>query len=84
MAVGRPQKSAGDSFLTQHNGSDGQPSPDISVVIPAYCEDGNLQKLYNELLETLNTTISNWEIVIVDDGRRMVLGSRSGRCIDAT
>jgi polyisoprenyl-phosphate glycosyltransferase len=67
MALGPLQKSAGDSFVGQHNGSD-ERSPDVSVVIPAYCEDGNLQKLYDELLETLNTTASNWEIVIVDDG----------------
>ena len=46
----------------------GQAFPTVSIVIPAYCEDGNLQKLYDELLETLNTTASDWEIVIVDDG----------------
>ena len=43
-------------------------SPQISIVVPAYNEDGNLRHLYNELMEILPGLNKTWEIVFVDDG----------------
>jgi len=42
--------------------------PTVSIVIPAYCEAGNLSKLYEELAATLSVAEPSWEIIIVDDG----------------
>jgi len=42
--------------------------PLLSVVIPAYYEEGNLHRLYDELVAALDPTTSEWEIVFVDDG----------------
>jgi len=42
--------------------------PVLSVVIPAYHEEGNLQKLYSELVEALSSTGITWEVILVDDG----------------
>lgn len=42
--------------------------PLISVVIPAYCEEGNIPELYRLLTEHLDSLNKNWEIIIVDDG----------------
>jgi glycosyltransferase involved in cell wall biosynthesis len=42
----------------------------ISVVIPAYNEERNLEVLYAHLREVLNSTAgeSDWELVVIDDG----------------
>ena len=40
----------------------------ISIVIPAYNEDGNLRELYSELMKILPTLDKSWEIIFVDDG----------------
>ncbi len=42
--------------------------PLLSVVIPAYYEEGNLHKLYEELFEALSSITDDWEILLVDDG----------------
>lgn len=42
--------------------------PVISVVIPAYNEEGNLSSLYMQLKEILSDLKLSWEIVFVDDG----------------
>jgi len=41
----------------------------ISIIVPVYNEEGNLEKFFTELLKVLNT-LSNfeWEVVFVDDG----------------
>ena len=41
----------------------------ISVIIPCYCEAGNLEHLHTTLCEVINTMNGfNWRIVFVDDG----------------
>ncbi|MDZ7343956.1 MAG: glycosyltransferase family 2 protein [candidate division KSB1 bacterium] len=43
-------------------------TPVLSVVIPAYYEEGNLQRLYDELTQALSTAALTYEIIFVDDG----------------
>jgi glycosyltransferase involved in cell wall biosynthesis len=43
-------------------------TPDLSVVIPVYNEEANLDALYRELTETLASSGRSYEIVLVDDG----------------
>jgi dolichol-phosphate mannosyltransferase len=49
-------------------GSDELALPTVSVVIPAYCEEGNLWTLYQELVQVLASLALTWEIILVDDG----------------
>ena len=42
--------------------------PTLSVVIPAYNEQGNLERLYQELMSVLDSLDMDWEMVFVDDG----------------
>jgi len=42
--------------------------PLLSIVIPAYYEEGNLFKLHDELVEALSAIEGGWEIIFVDDG----------------
>jgi glycosyltransferase involved in cell wall biosynthesis len=42
----------------------------LSIVVPAYDEEGNLPKLYEELVAVLPTLGLSWEIIICDDGSR--------------
>lgn len=44
--------------------------PTISLVIPAYNEQGNLDKLYSELARVLSQLDLDWEIILVDDGSK--------------
>jgi glycosyltransferase involved in cell wall biosynthesis len=43
-------------------------TPDLSIVIPVLNESPNIEKLYNELTETLVRGGRSYEIIIVDDG----------------
>lgn len=44
-------------------------TPDLSVIIPVLNEEGNLQQLYDELMQNLKTaSIENYELFFVDDG----------------
>jgi glycosyltransferase involved in cell wall biosynthesis len=43
-------------------------SPIISIVVPAYCEEGNLTNLYRELRQVVEPLGLIWELIIVDDG----------------
>lgn len=43
-------------------------SESLSVVIPAYNEEGNLLKLVNETFEDAKKIVEDFEIIIVDDG----------------
>jgi dolichol-phosphate mannosyltransferase len=40
----------------------------VSVVVPAYNEDGNLAELYARLVSALASACHEWEIIFVDDG----------------
>lgn len=42
--------------------------PEISIVVPANNEEGNLGELYSKLKKTLVTLHAAWEIIFVDDG----------------
>ncbi len=42
-------------------------SPLLSVVIPIFNEEGNVQKLYEELINVLSKSLI-WEIIFIDDG----------------
>ncbi|MGE0488633.1 MAG: glycosyltransferase family 2 protein [Vulcanimicrobiota bacterium] len=44
--------------------------PAISLVIPVYNEEDNLQPLYDKILEALEPLDINWELLLVDDGSR--------------
>jgi polyisoprenyl-phosphate glycosyltransferase len=49
-------------------GTNSTGSPVLSVVVPAYRETGNLEQLYQQLLEALAPLELIWELIIVDDG----------------
>jgi glycosyltransferase involved in cell wall biosynthesis len=42
--------------------------PEVSIVVPAYNEEGNLSKLHSELLKALSVLNLSWELIICDDG----------------
>ena len=44
--------------------------PTLSLVIPAYNEQGNLDKLYSELVGVLSQLDLSWEVLLVDDGSK--------------
>jgi len=41
---------------------------DLSIVIPAYNEEKNIEPLYNELKEVLHSLNKEYEIIFIDDG----------------
>lgn len=41
---------------------------EISVTAPVYNEEGNLEPLYEEVREVLNSKFNDWELILVDDG----------------
>src|SRR6266498_5689015 len=45
-----------------------EPCPKLSVVVAAYCEKDNLQKLYEDLVKALTPLDVTWELILVDDG----------------
>ena len=52
--------------LSQRDGLNEQALPKVSVVVPAYCEQGNLTRLHEEVVAVLADI--TWELIIVDDG----------------
>lgn len=44
--------------------------PELSVVIPALNEEGNIQRLYDRLVQALDAFGRSYEILFVDDGSR--------------
>lgn len=50
------------------NGENHSSNPLLSIVIPAYYEEGNLFKLHEELVAALSVVDGGWEIIFVDDG----------------
>jgi dolichol-phosphate mannosyltransferase len=42
----------------------------VSLVVPAYNEEGNLRRLYSELAEVMRLVGLPWELIFVDDGSR--------------
>jgi len=44
-------------------------TPEISIVVPTYCEEGNIVELYNQLhIEFSKIKINSFEIIYVNDG----------------
>lgn len=44
------------------------PQRTVSIVVPAYNEQGNVRQLYADLKNTLAPLVDSWELVFVDDG----------------
>ena len=44
--------------------------PEISVVIPVYCEEAGIRFTLREVEKFLAVSASTWEIVVVDDGSK--------------
>ncbi|UCF27650.1 MAG: glycosyltransferase family 2 protein, partial [Chloroflexota bacterium] len=44
------------------------PQPTYSIIAPIFNESGNIQELYRRLLEVLDSTGEDWELILVDDG----------------
>ncbi|HET7600847.1 MAG TPA: glycosyltransferase family 2 protein [Gemmatimonadales bacterium] len=42
--------------------------PLVSIVVPAYFEEGNLARLHSELVRALASESAAWELIVVDDG----------------
>lgn len=45
-------------------------APELSVVVPAYDEEGNVEPFFDELEPVLRELGLTWEIILVDDGSR--------------
>ncbi len=44
------------------------PAPELSVVVPAWNEDGNLERLHERLAAVLDHLGTSWELIVSDDG----------------
>jgi polyisoprenyl-phosphate glycosyltransferase len=57
-------------MLFEHTPKDFQVKhpPELSIVIPAYNEEENLDKLYMDLNAVLPKLDMSWEIILIDDG----------------
>jgi len=42
--------------------------PQYSIIAPVFNEEGNLQELYRQMKQTLDSTGEAWELILVDDG----------------
>ena len=43
-------------------------APDLSVVIPVYNEGSNVREVIREVADVFADTLTNYEIILVDDG----------------
>jgi dolichol-phosphate mannosyltransferase len=68
MNTTQKQNVSVDHFRTAANGENHASTPLLSIVIPAYYEEGNLFKLHEELVAALSSVAGGWEIIFVDDG----------------
>ena len=41
----------------------------ISIIIPAYNEEDNIEVLYRDLVNVLSQLDMFWEVIFIDDGR---------------
>lgn len=44
--------------------------PKYSIIAPVYNEEANLDRLYQEITRTMDSTGEPWEMILVDDGSR--------------
>lgn len=60
-----------DSFVhARHIRTDAARGLDLSIVVPAYDEAGNLQRLHRELQKVLDELSLTWELIVCDDGSK--------------
>ena len=59
---------------------DGGESIEISVVVPAFNEEGNLGPLCDALVPVLDAAAARWEIILCDDGSTDATWARIGEC----
>lgn len=52
---------------------------EISVFLPAYNEEGNIQKVSQDVISVLKNIASKWELIIVDDGSTDKTGKIASR-----
>lgn len=43
----------------------------LSIVVPVFNEEENIEKFYEEVVKSLNTLDMDYEIIYVDDGSRI-------------
>ena len=48
----------------------GTPPPQVSIVVPLFNEEGNLQLLYEAIRDAMRASGFTWEVVFVDDGSK--------------
>ena len=41
---------------------------DLSIIVPVYNEEGNVELLYNEIVDSLSGYDRSYELVFIDDG----------------
>jgi polyisoprenyl-phosphate glycosyltransferase len=59
------------SESTKNSGADFQAAPaTLSIVVPCFNEAENLQNLYQELTRACSPIVTNYEIILVNDGSR--------------
>ena len=68
MSLAQPEKLVSNPAVSYGNSFNEQKYPNVSIVNPAYSEEGNLLKLYGELVQVLASMGVTWELIIVDDG----------------
>ncbi|HHH42642.1 MAG TPA: glycosyltransferase [Gammaproteobacteria bacterium] len=54
--------------MTSASSNTAEQSPRLSIVIPAFNEEGNLKVVYAELHRVLEPVEASWELIFVDDG----------------
>ena len=57
-------------YSSQARSADELQTPEVSVVIPVYNEEGNIEPLYQELGGVLDGLGCPYEVIVVDDGSR--------------
>lgn len=58
-------------------------NPIVSVVVPLYCEEGNVELLVTRLTGVLTGTGYPYEIILIDDGSTDATWSKIGECCKA-
>jgi glycosyltransferase involved in cell wall biosynthesis len=58
-------RSAGDS---EHTQTERVETPELSIVIPVFNEEENIELLYEKLVSSLSSIGHSWEVIFIDDG----------------